>query len=77
MMKPLTLFSLACLLTTQAQGAEPQVSAAAPTASSAVSVAESAIASPPAASAAEWGLELTLEDIEEEQVPEDPGRKGI
>ena len=53
MMKPLTLFGLACLLTTQAQGAEPQVSAAAPTASSAVSVAESAIASPPAASAAE------------------------
>jgi twitching motility protein PilU len=31
----------------------------------------------PAASAAEWGLELKLEDIEEEQVPEDPGRKGI
>jgi len=53
MMKPLTLFGLACLLTTQAQGAEPQVSAAAPTASSAVSVAESAIASPPAVSAAE------------------------
>ena len=52
MMKPLTLFGLACLLTTQAQGAEPQVSAAAPTASSAVSVAESAIASPPAVSAA-------------------------
>lgn len=53
MMKPLTLFGLACLLTTQAQGAEPQVSAAAPTASSAVSVAESAIESPPAVSAAE------------------------
>ncbi len=53
MMKPLTLFGLACLLTTQAQGAEPQVSAAAPTASSAVSLAESAIASPPAVSAAE------------------------
>lgn len=53
MMKPLTLFGLACLLTTQAQGAEPQVSAAAPTVSSAVSVAESAIASPPAVSAAE------------------------
>lgn len=53
MMKPLTLFGLACLLTTQAQGAEPQVSAAAPTASSAVSVAESAIGSLPAASAAE------------------------
>ena len=53
MMKPLTLFGLACLLTTQAQGAEPQVSAVAPTASSAVSVAESAIASPPAVSAAE------------------------
>ena len=53
MMKPLTLFGLACLLTTQAQGAEPQVSAPAPTASSAVSVAESAIASPPAVSAAE------------------------
>lgn len=53
MMKPLTLFGLACLLTTQTQGAEPQVSAAAPTASSAVSVAESAIASPPAVSAAE------------------------
>lgn len=52
MMKPLTLFGLACLLTTQAQGAEPQVSAAAPTASSAVAVAESAIASPPAVSAA-------------------------
>lgn len=52
MMKPLTLFGLACLLTTQAQGAEPQVSAAGPTASSAVSVAESAIASPPAVSAA-------------------------
>ncbi len=53
MMKPLTLFGLACLLTTQAQGAEPQVSAAAPTASSAVSLAESAIASPPAVSASE------------------------
>ncbi len=53
MMKPLTLFGLACLLTTQAQGAEPQVSAAAPTVSSAVSVAESATASPPAVSAAE------------------------
>lgn len=53
MMKPLTLFGLACLLTTQTQGAEPQVSAAAPTASSAVSLAESAIASPPAVSAAE------------------------
>ncbi len=53
MMKPLTFFGLACLLTTQAQGAEPQVSAAGPTASSAVSVAESAIASPPAVSAAE------------------------
>lgn len=53
MMKPLTLFGLACLLMTQAQGAEPQVSAAGPTASSAVSVAESAIASPPAVSAAE------------------------
>lgn len=53
MMKPLTLFGLACLLTTQAQGAELQVSAAAPTASSAVSLAESAIASPPAVSAAE------------------------
>lgn len=53
MMKPLTLFGLTCLLTTQAQGAEPQVSAAAPTASSAVSVAESAIGSLPAASAAE------------------------
>lgn len=52
MMKPLTLFGLACLLTTQAQGAEPQVSAAAPTVSSAVSVAESATASPPAVSAA-------------------------
>lgn len=53
MMKPLTLFGLACLLTTQAQGAEPQVSAAAPTASSVVSVAESVIASPPAVSASE------------------------
>ncbi|WP_205895817.1 PilT/PilU family type 4a pilus ATPase [Pseudomonas leptonychotis] len=32
----------------------------------------------PAASAGEWGLELTLEDIEEEPLPpEDPGRKGI
>jgi twitching motility protein PilU len=31
----------------------------------------------PAASAGEWGLELKLEDIEEEQLPEDPGRKGI
>ena len=33
--------------------------------------------STPAASAGEWGLELKLEDIEEEQLPEDPGRKGI
>jgi twitching motility protein PilU len=31
----------------------------------------------PAAPAGEWGLELKLEDIEEEQLPEDPGRKGI
>lgn len=53
MMKPLTLFGLACLLTTQAQGAEPQVSAATPTASSAVSAAEQAMASQSAVSAAE------------------------
>lgn len=33
--------------------------------------------STPTASAGEWGLELKLEDIEEEQLPEDPGRKGI
>jgi twitching motility protein PilU len=31
----------------------------------------------PAASSGDWGLELKLEDIEEEQLPEDPGRKGI
>ena len=52
---------------------------------SAPAVAPAAVAAAPtpvapstsAASAGEWGLELKLEDIEEEQLPEDPGRKGI
>lgn len=30
-----------------------------------------------AAAAGDWGLELKLEDIEQEQPPEDPGRQGI
>ena len=29
------------------------------------------------AAAGDWGLELKLEDIEQEQLPEDPGRQGI
>jgi twitching motility protein PilU len=32
---------------------------------------------PAATSAGDWGLELKLEDIEDEQAPEDPGCKGI
>ena len=53
--------------------------ASAPTAAPvAVAAAATPVApSTPAASAGEWGLELKLEDIEEEQLPEDPGRKGI
>jgi twitching motility protein PilU len=35
------------------------------------------VAPPKAASAGDWGLELKLEDIEEELPPEDPGRQGI
>ncbi|QKE65696.2 PilT/PilU family type 4a pilus ATPase [Aquipseudomonas campi] len=31
----------------------------------------------PAADVANWGMELKLEDIEEENPPEDPGRQGI
>ncbi|WP_339516861.1 PilT/PilU family type 4a pilus ATPase [Pseudomonas sp. RL_15y_Pfl2_60] len=31
----------------------------------------------PAADSADWGLELKLEDIEEDTPPEDPGRQGI
>ncbi|MDH0099595.1 PilT/PilU family type 4a pilus ATPase [Ectopseudomonas hydrolytica] len=32
---------------------------------------------PKVADSGDWGLELKLEDIEQEQPPEDPGRKGI
>ena len=53
---------------TSAPAAAPAPVAAAPT---------PAAPAAPAASAGEWGLELKLEDIEEEQLPEDPGRKGI
>src|SRR5690606_31776573 len=35
------------------------------------------VAAPKAAAAGDWGLELKLEDIEEELPPEDPGRQGI
>ena len=53
--------------------------ASAPAAAPAAVAAAPTPAAPaaPAASAGEWGLELKLEDIEEEQLPEDPGRKGI
>ncbi|WP_339411337.1 PilT/PilU family type 4a pilus ATPase [Pseudomonas sp. EA_35y_Pfl2_R5] len=54
--------------------AAPVQAAAAPTPAP---VAAAPRPAAPAASAGEWGLELKLEDIEEEQLPEDPGRKGI
>jgi twitching motility protein PilU len=54
--------------------ATPVQAAAAPTPAP---VAAAPRPAAPAASAGEWGLELKLEDIEEEQLPEDPGRKGI
>tara|TARA_Y100000592_G_scaffold10467_2_gene14822 strand:+ start:185 stop:1522 length:1338 start_codon:yes stop_codon:yes gene_type:complete len=49
--------------------AKPAPVAAAPVAAPA--------AAPKVAEAGDWGLELKLEDIEEEQPPEDPGRQGI
>jgi twitching motility protein PilU len=53
----------------------PVQAAAAPTPEP---VADAPRPTAPAASAGEWGLELTLEDLEEEQLPpEDPGRNGI
>src|SRR3989338_2057556 len=54
-------------------GASAPAAAPVAVAAAAIPVAHST----PAASAGEWGLELKLEDIEEEQLPEDPGRKGI
>ena len=49
--------------------ARPAPAAAAPVAAP--------VAPPKAVSAGDWGLELKLEDIEEELPPEDPGRQGI
>ncbi|MDQ7986990.1 PilT/PilU family type 4a pilus ATPase [Pseudomonas sp. G34] len=47
----------------------------APAAQPAAALAEVRAAKP--AEPAEWGMELKLEDIEEEAPPEDPGRRGI
>jgi twitching motility protein PilU len=50
---------------------------AAPAAAAAARPAAAPVSAPKVADAGDWGLELKLEDIEEDLPPEDPGRQGI